>query len=276
MESGISINNLERDYRSPKIHINKTLNESTEKKLHKPAFSNDIYYNRLLKKLSNPLPKITHAINLKKHSPNLKTANNFDFITNNKIKIKQTRNKNKISHTENSPHKTKNTKKLSQSTQTLKVKNAIKLDKLYGFDKTFYRSKKHLKKRRTCNECLENYQKKILKISGRTLSRDNLMKLYTELKEIKNVAEMSKPLPPMNFPALVLHSINEKKNNFTKGKWENENKNFSDMDDFEKEMYNIKKGKGFKKNKILLNKGMYKIYEILPEYVVDALYNQKF
>ena len=276
MENNFSTNYFEGEYTNSTIYSNETLNNSSSKKSPKYSLANEKYCNYLLKKLSTPFPKIENKTKLTKHCRDIKTVSNFDFLTTNSNKIKQTKNANKtISNTKTSPHKIKKTNKFSKSVKTLKMKNAITLDKLYGFDKKFYKSKNYLKKKIIEDECLKNYQEDILKISGRTLSRDNLMKLYSELREIRDVAEMSKPLPPMNFRALVMHSICEKKSNFKKGERESENKNYDDMDDFEKEMYNIKKRKRIKKNKNLLSKGMYKIYEILPEHVVDVLYKQK-
>ena len=47
------------------------------------------------------------------------------------------------------------------------------------------------------------------------------------------------------------------------------------MDEYEKELYMIKKNNTFKREKMKRNKRMYKIYEILPEYVIDALYKKR-
>ena len=56
---------------------------------------------------------------------------------------------------------------------------------------------------------IDGYQNNILKVSKKNLSRDNLIRLYTELQNIKTEANIIKPLPPVNFPALLIYSFKE-------------------------------------------------------------------
>ena len=90
-----------------------------------------------------------------------------------------------------------------------------------------------------------------------------MMKLFTELQYIRRDADLVKPLPPINYRALVTHCF----------KRDDDKK--KDMDEYEKELYYIKKSNKFKREKTQRNKRMYKIYEILPEYVIDALYKKR-
>ena len=41
-----------------------------------------------------------------------------------------------------------------------------------------------------------------------------MIKLYTELKKIRNNTENIKPLPPINFPALIRYTIEKNKVRF--------------------------------------------------------------
>ena len=159
----------------------------------------------------------------------------------------------------------------------IKIKNSFnnirrrRLDNLYGYDSNFIKSKNNLLRKKDSFE-LESYQNEVLKISHRNLSNDYMMKLFTELKFIKNDADLVKPLPPINYHALVTHCFkekNDKKNNKEKSK---ENKK---MDEYEKELSLIKKSYNFKIQKTKRNKRLHKIYEILPEYVINALYKKK-
>ena len=163
-------------------------------------------------------------------------------------------------------------KKLIRSVNNL---NKMRLNALYGYDKKFIQSKKFLLKNKDLTG-LENYQNDILKVAQRNLCKDHMFKLFTELQSIKKNAEMVKPLPPINYPALIIHSFKEVDDRkMHKTKISLENKKYKDMDDYEKELYNIRKSNSFKRVKIERNKRMYKIYEILPEHVVDTLYKNK-
>ena len=153
--------------------------------------------------------------------------------------------------------------------------NKMRLNALYGYDKFFIQSKKSLLRKKDLIG-LENYQNNILKVSQRNLSKDHMFKLFTELQSIKKNADLVKPLPPINYPALIMHSFKEvEEGKKHLSKLSLDDKKFKDMDDYEKEMYKIKKSNVFKRVKIERNKRMYKIYEILPEHVVDVLYKNK-
>ena len=152
-----------------------------------------------------------------------------------------------------------NNKKSKNSFNLLKQK---RLDDLYGYDSNFIKSKNHLLKKKD-SFGLGKYQNEVLKISQRNLSKDYMMKLFTELQYIRRDADLVKPLPPINYRALVTHCF----------KRDDDKK--KDMDEYEKELYYIKKSNKFKREKTQRNKRMYKIYEILPEYVIDALYKKR-
>ena len=47
------------------------------------------------------------------------------------------------------------------------------------------------------------------------------------------------------------------------------------MDEYEKELYKIKTSYKYKRVKTQRNKTLYKVFEILPEYVIDALYKKR-
>ena len=269
MENKLSINNINFDNINLDTIKDKTINISSQKIEESEDMLSDDREERysvlLLKKLSKPLPKIKTKIKLTKHSKNYKTINNFKTISNNKMK---STNKLKF-HAETTSPKLKNSIKNSKSTKTLKIQNAIKLDKLYGYDKIFYESKTNLRKNKN-EKSLQKYQENIVKIAGRTLSKDHLFKLITDLKGLRYNAEIIKPLPSMNFKSLIIHSIHE-----NEIKKRDDGKSISEMDDFEKEMYFIKKSKAFRRNKTIKNKRLYKIYEILPEHVVETLSKNK-
>lgn len=153
--------------------------------------------------------------------------------------------------------------------------NRNKLNELYGYDNDFIESKKNLLKNKDSTN-LEKYQNNILKIAQRNLSKDHMIKLFSELQSIKSTADLVKPLPPINYRALVMHSFKEAED--TKrhiSKMPFKSKKPQDMDDYEKELYTIKINNMFKRAKIIRNKRMYKIYEILPEYVINALFRNR-
>ena len=87
---------------------------------------------------------------------------------------------------------------------------------------------------------------------------------------------MIKPLPPINFPALVVHSFKEVDDKVRhRATLSYENKKLKDMDEYEKELYQIQKSNYFKRAKIVRNKKLYKILEVLPEHVVDVVFKNK-
>jgi len=200
---------------------------------------------------TNQILTVNNSIN----TPNLMTKSSFKNNKNNKNNIYN---------------------KTISNISSVRNINRIRLNALYGYDKNFVKSKRYLQKEKFLID-LENYQDDILKVSQRNLSKDHLIKLYTELKSIKSNAEMVKPLPPINYPALILHSCNEDKKDRrkNKSKMNFDNKKFKELDAYEKELYEIKKSNEFKRAKIVRNKRLYKIYEILPEHVIDVLYKKR-
>ena len=146
------------------------------------------------------------------------------------------------------------------------------LNKLYGYNNKFLFYNAKLKRKKWNN--LEKYQEDILRVSSINLSKDNMLKLFSDLKTIRINSEQAKPLPPINFKALVHHSLDE---NATKKKFgiRAQNKKLSQMDEYEKEMYLIKTNSRHEKLNNSSNKLLYKMYEILPEHVVDSVYGKK-
>ena len=146
------------------------------------------------------------------------------------------------------------------------------LNKLYGYNNKFLFYNTKLKRGKWNN--LEKYQDDILRVSSINLSKDNMLKLFSDLKTIRINSEQAKPLPPVNFKALIHHSLDEnsEKKQFGIRK---HIKKFSEMDEYEKEMYMIKTNSRHEKMNFNNNKFMYKMYEILPEHVVDTIYGKK-
>ena len=165
------------------------------------------------------------------------------------------------------PNKDKNVK-MKLSYNNIKQK---RLNALYGYDSNFIKSRNHLLKKKD-SFGLGKYQNEVLKVSQRNLSKDYMMKLFTELQFIRKDADLVKPLPPINYRALVTHCF---KNQDEKKEQHSFEKGYKKMDEYEKELYIIKKKFTYKKEKTKRNKRMYKIYEILPEYVIDALYKKR-
>ena len=94
--------------------------------------------------------------------------------------------------------------KLSKISTKYKVKKEF--DKLYGLNDNYYKTLSSLRTEQ--NLSLSEHQSKLLSISS-NLSRDHLLKLYTEFKTIKASTEIVKPLPPVNFKKLIAHSKKE-------------------------------------------------------------------
>ena len=132
--------------------------------------------------------------------------------------------------------------------------------------------RKKLKKNKESE--LEKYQDDILRLSSMNLSRDNLLKLFNDLKNIRMNSEKVNPLPPINFKSLIDHSLNKKNKKEKKGGFMPKIKQFKDMDDYEKELYQIKANS--KQDKMYANNRIiYKMYEILPEHLVEKIYVKK-
>ena len=146
------------------------------------------------------------------------------------------------------------------------------LDKLYGYNKKFLFYNAKLKKQKW--NTLEKYQDNILRVSSINTSKDYMMKLSSDLKTIRINSEQAKPLPPINFKALVHHSLEQNTRKKVYGIKAN-NRKYNDMDEYEKEMYKIKTSSRHERLNTNNNKFIYKMYEILPEHVVDTLYIKK-
>ena len=169
--------------------------------------------------------------------------------------------------------KSKNKKQDKEKTLFSSIKfKKNNLNKLYGYNKQYFLFKDNLKKNK--EENLEKYQDDILRLSSLNLCKDNLLKLYTDLRNLRLNSEETKPLPPINFQSLINHSLNQKKKVKKKGFIER-NKKFKDMDEYEKEMYKIKTNSRHNKIYSNNNKFLYRMYEILPEHVVDTIYVKK-
>ena len=290
-----------------KIPIEQNVNDKEENEINevqKKYSIKDPYYNTITD-YNNKKKSITKLMNNKydknNNNDNLTVNDNMDQLTfskyNEEISNKDRQLNSNFSSTNqiltvnnsiNTPNLTKSSFKNNKNNRNIIYSktisnissvrniNRIRLNALYGYDKNFVKSKRYLQKEKFLID-LENYQDDILKVSQRNLSKDHLIKLYTELKSIKSNAEMVKPLPPINYPALILHSCNEDKKDRrkNKSKMNFDNKKFKELDDYEKELYEIKKSNEFKRAKIVRNKRLYKIYEILPEHVIDVLYKKR-
>lgn len=261
------------------IPTENNLNNSKKFSIKENYFSNISLYNNRKK------PKMKGNSN--SYGSNLFASTQFNIYNNNAFKLSNEIYRNMIKNTEprvDSNLFTKTTflnnnsldKSGKNNNNSEKDLNKKRLNALYGYDQNFIRSKSYLrKKKNTIN--LDKYQDDILKISQRNLCKDHLYKLYTDLQSIKKNANMIRPLPPINYAALILHSCNEdnKLRRKLKSKKNFENKKLKEMDDYEKELYEIKKSNELKREKFVRNNRMYKIYEILPEHVIDALYKKK-
>ena len=234
--------------------------------------------NNSIKNIISYSLKINNVIkkrNNNSHSSNKKTPihlNDFNIKNFKSSRINNYNSKNNNYKNKGKEENNKNKEK-DKNYEKRKIKNV--LNKLYGYDKKYKFSNNNILKNKNFIE-LDNYQNNILKISQRKLSRDNLIKLYTELQTIKTEANMIKPLPPINFPALVVHSFKEVDDKIRhRATLSYENKKLKDMDEYEKELYQIHKSNFFKRAKIVRNKRLYKIFEVLPEHIVDVVFKNK-
>ena len=274
------------------IYIGDSFKKVSKKNYFKTNYTKRINNNFILKNSkslnkNNNSFKNSKSYTFKVNNNNIsKKGNNYSYTTNkrNNIQLNNINNKNfniykinsynsKNNIYNNKGKEEKNKSKEKDKKNKSKIKNV--LNKLYGYNKKYKFSKNTIFKNKNLIE-LDNYQNNILQISQNKLSRDNLIRLYSELQTIKTEANMIKPLPPVNFPALVIHSFKEvedKENHRTTLSYEK--KKLKDMDEYEKELYQIKKSNGFKRTKIIRNKRLYKILEILPEHVVDVVFKNK-
>jgi len=187
--------------------------------------------------------------------------------------------KKKLQKEKELKEKEKEKKKNKLILKEINLKNSKKkeifrtnLDKIYGINKKFLFYNAKLKKDKSHD--LEKYQDNILRASSINLSKENMLKLSSNLKSIKINCEQIKPLPPINFRTLINHSLDEKNRKKIFGLKANQKK-FKDMDDYEKEVFMIKTNMRHEKLYSSNNKLIYKMYEILPEHVVDSLYAKK-
>ena len=160
--------------------------------------------------------------------------------------------------------------KLSKISTKYKVKKEF--DKLYGLNDNYYKTLSSLRTEQ--NLSLSEHQSKLLSISS-NLSRDHLLKLYTEFKTIKASTEIVKPLPPVNFKKLIAHSKKEyqrKKGIEVKGRKEMNTKK-EELDEFEVEMEKCKINSKRRLKKE--DPAMVKAFSVLPEYLVDLLVKKK-
>ena len=213
---------------------------------------------------------------------NIPAINHSKFLSNKtlqSVKMRSTlsTSQNLPSITKTEPNTTRNKKTISiikkpfilkKNINSIKDKVKREFDKLYGLNDTYYKELNFLKTEQ--NLSLSEHQSKLLSISS-NLSRDNLLKLYTELKTIKASTEVVKPLPPVNFKKIIAHSKKEyqRKNRIVlRGKEVNKEK-----DAFEIEMENFKMNSKRKLKKE--DPAMIKAFSILPEYLVDILVKKK-
>lgn len=164
---------------------------------------------------------------------------------------------------------------LNEDTESSKYKIKKEFNKLYGLDETYFKVLKSIKNEK--NLTLSQHQNKLLNISS-NLSKENLIRLYTEFKNIKAASEVVKPLPPVNFKLIIDHSKEEsKKNKNPKNKKNVPLKEIlnqkKEKDPFEEEMMNIKLNQTSLLKKE--NPALLKVFYILPEYLVEALLLKK-
>jgi len=274
------------------------INNATFNSLNKP-FKFNIYktgkrLSRQLKKLKNNFSNFIYYLSL--DSPNKNLINNSKTNINNKsssknnLEIKITSPNTSTTFTHEKKHKTKlvsltlpkttnknenkinNPKKDKQKILLKSVQfRTTNLNKLYGYNKNYFSIKDNLKNSKDLE--LEKYQDDILRLSSMNLCRDNLLKLYSDLKNLRMNSEEVKPLPPINFRTLISHSLTKRKKVREKG-FLPKPKKYKDMDEYERELYKIKVNS--KHDKILSNnKFLYRMYEILPEYLVEKIYVKK-
>ncbi len=247
--------NISKTNYTERIRNNDELNTLSK---NNSSYKRNISYNQR-KKINKNI--ITYRKN--NISPIKLQDNDNNYIT---IKIKNYKNKYNSANKNDKEKKNKN----------LKDRNVTILSKLYGYNKKYVFSKSNILQKKKHIFELDKYQKKILKISKRKLSREHLIKLYTDLQTIKTEAEMIKPLPPINYPALIVHSFKEvdcKEKHIPMISFDN--KRLDEMDDYEKELFSIKKSYGIKRAKFVKNKRLNKILEILPENVANIIFKNK-
>jgi hypothetical protein len=293
--------NKKDDLENEKEDNNEVANETfftKELDLSEKAFKFNVYkkgknLRKQLTKLRNNFSNFLYHLSLDSQNnnqkPNYFTKTNFQPSTKNKLEIKIPNPNNSITLNANKNNKlkrkaltmpkTKNESTINNKSKSDKQKSLFKsvqfrtnnLNKLYGYNKRFYKFKDNLKKNKDSE--LEKYQEDILRLSSLNLCRDNLLRLYTDLRNLRINSEEVKPLPPINFRSLINHSLENRKKVKTKG-FMPKNKRFKDMDEYEKELYKIKVNSKHEKMRAN-NKFLYRMYEILPEHLVEKMYVKK-
>ena len=249
----------------------KLLTESPKQKTRKNRFK--------LKPLNQSNFSVDKTLSVKSHI--LTEPNHYSIILPKYLTIKERKRlerkiKKEREKREKEKEKRENQKILKEikDSKTSKDREIFRsnLNKLYGYNNKFLFYNAKLKRGKWNN--LEKYQDDILRVSSINLSKDNMLKLFSDLKTIRINSEQAKPLPPINFKALINHSLDEnsEKKQFGIRK---HIKKFSEMDEYEKEMFMIKTNSRHEKMNFSNNKFMYKMYEILPEHVVDTIYGKK-
>ena len=293
--------NKKGDLENQKDETNEITNETfftKELDLSEKAFKFNVYkkgknLRKQLAKLKNNFSNFLYHLSL--DSPNStqtlnsKTNTNFQPSNRNKLEIKISNpnisitlnndKNNKLKRKAFTMPKTKNESTINNKSKSDKQKALFKsvqfrtnnLNKLYGYNKKFYRFKDSLKKNKDSE--LVKYQEDILRLSSLNLCRDNLLRLYTDLKNLRMKTEEVKPLPPINFRSLINHSLDNRKKVKTKG-FMPRNKRFKDLDEYEKELYKIKVNSKHEKMRSN-NKFLFRMYEILPEHLVEKMYVKK-
>ena len=271
--------------------------EDNEKDTKKPK--KETYEEFLIKLLTEKQypRKVNQSLFFKHIKNNSKTSNNNSFLnkSNNHIITEPKKTKSNLNEF-NSKSISKKFKKIikSKSPKNIKKQKEIKqgndlenkksnfetkfkdyrfhLNYLYGYNKKFYYLNKTTKAHKNIN--LRNYQDKLMKVSSHNLSKDNMAKLANNLKSIRLNCELAEPLPPINYPALVHHSVTE---STIKKKYgiKYSCKKYNEMDDYEREIQKIQNITRHKKIHQNTNRKLYKMYEILPEYVIEALFIKK-
>ena len=223
--------------------------------------------------------------------PNTSQNKNAEFPNFNSSK------KHTIENYKTSYHskKLRNTKSMEMSKLSMSQRAKNKLSKVYKYENYFMKNKERVINSKDVD--LEQYQENLLKLSGNTFCKDNMVRLYTELKNLRNNTETIKPLPPINFPALIRYTVEKNKINLINSSHRRGGKNKinnikekmrskyntwssdNDVDEYEKELQLIKKsnksGKYYKYVNPNYQKYEMQKYALLPEYLVESLMKRK-
>ena len=265
--------------------------------LNKP-FKFNIYkkgkrMSRQLEKLKNNFSNFIYHLSLdspKTYLPNNSKTSIYNNSSKSNLEIKIDSSNTSTTLNPKKKHKTKTVsfnlpKTRNKNASKIKISKSDKrkslfksvqfrttnLNKLYGYNNKFLSFKDNLKNNKDLE--LEKYQDDILRLSSMNLSRDHLLKLYSDLKTLRINSEEVKPLPPINFRSIINHSLTKGKKIRNRG-FLPKNKKFKDMDEYERELYKIKANS--KHEKVHSNnKFLYRMYEILPEYLVEKIYAKK-